>query len=152
MRGIVNFGHFCSARNDLGWNFYRKLGEPQFDFISLLPETALPEIRLTHHYTNIQKIHELLGLEESYDQVRLHYEEHAYSHDTRRITEASQKSEDIKDIHLLSNDSMQRYMQPEWDRKITYASFYPLEVEELFRDLYHEEFEFYRGFNLNFQP
>jgi len=117
----------------------------------LLPETGLPEGSLTHHSESIRQIHQLLALDETYEQVRIHYEGHAFSHDTHR-PKASEDPVSIEGIHLFSNDAMQRYMQPEWTRRIAYASFYPPEVEDLFRRLYQDEFDFYQQLGYEFHP
>jgi len=41
MKGVVDFGHFCAATNDIGWDFYLDLGQPKFDFISIVARNRI---------------------------------------------------------------------------------------------------------------
>lgn len=147
LRGVADFGHFCHAKSDIGWQFYEDLGRPRFDYISILPETGIPEGHLTHHYENIKEMCDMIGVGELYDEVRVHFEGHDFSHDLSHSDSPTM----VDGLSRMSVDDLQQYMKPSWVRRLDYKSFYDLDTQAIFDDLYSPEFDFYRENGHSFQ-
>lgn len=151
MAGRVDFGHFCSVKDDLGWQIYCRAGSPDFDFISLLPDTGLPEGELIHDYRNIRILFELLGVKDKYQSVSGLYENRSFSYDTWLQHEpASLLIND--ELTEMSREQLWEFLKTKNARTISYESFYPAETATLFRNIYHEEFAFYTERNHTFVP
>jgi hypothetical protein len=150
MRGKVDFGHFCSVEDDFGWDIYRQLGCPDFDLISLLPATALPEMTLTHHFENIQTVFELLGIKDQYQNVQPLYENNRFSYDTW-LKNSSDSVKTLDHLASLSKEQLWQIVKSEGSKTISYASFYPPDIADLFQEIYRKEFNFYakRGYTFN---
>ncbi len=155
MKSKVDFGHFCSVQNDIGWNFYQRLDCPKFDLVSMLPSTGLPEGDLTHKPQNIKKVLALIGKDKHYRNIKQFYEGHSGAHDVWQENIKQQKYSnqlDDKSLCAFSREKLWQVMLPEKLREVSYASFYPPEVKAIFDKCYQEEFTFYQALGFKFTP
>lgn len=151
MKGIVDYDHFCQVTDDVGWDFYEDLGKPDFDYVSILPETGLPESSLTHHCKSIMNVYKILGIEDEYASVRNHYENHRYFYDTW-MNDEEKISIYVDGIHLYSPAQPRKFQIPQMSRSIQYSNFYTDEICNIFGKLYSKELDFYEKLRLKFSP
>ncbi len=151
MTNKVDFGHFCSVTNDIGWQLYTKLGNPDFDMFSLLPATGLPEGNLTHDFRNIKSLFEILGISTDYSSVKELYENHTYSYDTW-LQQDPHSLLKVEGLAELGKEELWEFMKSKKSRTISYASFYTHEITKLFHKIYHTEIKFYADRNYTFVP
>ena len=145
----VNFSHFCSVTDDVGWEIYDRLGQPVFDYISLLPSTGLPEARLTHYTGNIKYLLTLLNLQDKYRSLKNLYDGYLWSDDN---LERDKSWIEIDGAYITKEELWKLISSDEQQRNISYASFYPPALEEKFRLLYEDELNFYSKIGHEFHP
>ena len=143
MAGVVDVHHFAPITTGPVWDFYCKLGQPNFDICVETPPTAMPEGKICHDPQKIRKIYDVLDCAHEYREVKHLFERHPYSYDIWKFFENKIAFSD-KPFGETKVDQLQSLIDTNSQRTVPYRNFYSQKTAETFKSLYLSEFEFFR--------
>lgn len=144
MKGVVDYEHFCQLTENIGWEFYCKINQPEFDLIFDTPTTGLPEGKIVHDHADIKKIYKLLNLQNEYHKISHLYKQNYYSFDMWKFFKpkinfskenfAKVSIDELKDYHGFIGK----------ERTIPYKNFYTNKLAQIITKLYTDELSFFK--------
>jgi hypothetical protein len=139
---FVQFSCFCNADEDEGYDFYQKIGKPNFNFISLMDNLGFPEGALHHSVETIKKITSFLPFDMDYERAI----------DLVPVKNIEQNNKILDyDIAYWPMEKLWKYILENGNKSIDIRSFYPQELKDLFVEAYANELMFYRKQGIEFE-
>lgn len=141
VESVAEYRTFCPANQDVGYEFYQKIGSPPFSQIFLLESYGFPEGALHHSPTSIRTLLLLAEQQDEFERARGLIPPQP-PHHTEKIYD--------QEIAYLSGEKLWALIQERGPRSIDLKSFYPEAILDMFEQAYSGEFAFYKRHNLTF--
>lgn len=140
----LDYPQFCDLCEFRGWDFYRKLGKPQFDVVCITPETGLAEAKIIQDYNQIEKIYDILGKKHLFEASKVLHQDHEEGA-WNWYKKYPFIFKDEKDLFFKKIPDIQKFFWEDMNppRVYRYMDFYNKEMIQMFNKVYANEFKFY---------